>query len=52
MSPLEVVTEPFTIMLWGITSESIGMWLGAGDDADGGLRGLLPRPGWRKARPG
>ena len=43
--PPEVVTEPFTIMLWGITSESIGMWLGAGDDADGGLCGFAASPG-------
>jgi pyruvate, water dikinase len=27
--PPEVVTEPFTIMLWGITDDSIGNWLGA-----------------------
>ena len=46
--PSEVVTEPFTIMLWGITSESIGMWLGAGDDADGGLRGFAASPGVAK----
>ena len=43
--PPEVVTEPFTIMLWGITSESIGMWLGAGDEADGDLRGFAASPG-------
>lgn len=29
--PPEVVTEPFTIMLWGITSDSVSMWLGSGD---------------------
>ena len=43
--PPEVVTEPFTIMLWGITSESIGMWLGAGDEGDGDLRGFAASPG-------
>ncbi len=44
--PPEVVTEPFTIMLWGITSDSINMWLGAGeggDDAD--LSGFAASPG-------
>lgn len=43
-SPPEVVTEPFTIMLWGITSDSIGMWLGGADDA-GGLKGFAASPG-------
>ena len=43
--PPEVVTEPFTIMLWGITSDSIEMWLGAGDDDDADLRGFAASPG-------
>ncbi|HEY7468247.1 MAG TPA: PEP-utilizing enzyme [Acidimicrobiia bacterium] len=45
-SPPEVVTEPFTIMLWGITSDSIAMWLGA-DEAggEGDLRGFAASPG-------
>ncbi len=44
--PPEVVTEPFTIMLWGITSDSIGMWLGAGEEGgDGGLHGFAASPG-------
>jgi pyruvate,water dikinase len=45
--PPEVVTEPFTIMLWGITSESVAMWLGAGDgeSAAGELRGFAASPG-------
>jgi hypothetical protein len=29
-NPPEVITEPFTIMLFGITSEAIQRWLGAG----------------------
>ncbi|MBI4769751.1 MAG: hypothetical protein HY784_04880 [Chloroflexi bacterium] len=41
--PPEVVTEPFTIMLWGITSESISTWLGGG--ADGTLKGFAASPG-------
>lgn len=44
--PPEVVTEPFTIMLWGITSDSIKMWLGAGDEGgDSDLSGFAASPG-------
>jgi pyruvate,water dikinase len=43
--PPEVVTEPFTIMLWGITSDSVAMWLGAGEDGDADLRGFAASPG-------
>lgn len=42
--PPEVVNEPFTIMLWGITSDSIQKWLG-GVSADGGLSGFAASPG-------
>ncbi len=42
--PPEVVTEPFTIMLWGITSESVATWLGSGEDGDG-LKGMAASPG-------
>jgi pyruvate, water dikinase len=45
-SPPDVVTEPFTIMLWGITSDSISMWLGAGSGEGGGdLSGFAASPG-------
>ena len=44
-NPPEVVTEPFTIMLWGITSESVKAWLGGGTDASGGLSGFAASPG-------
>jgi pyruvate,water dikinase len=44
-NPPEVVTEPFTIMLWGITSDSVKAWLGGGDDAGGGLSGFAASPG-------
>ena len=43
-APPEVVTEPFTIMLWGITSDSIQKWLGGVSD-DGGLSGFAASPG-------
>src|SRR5487761_1198420 len=42
--PPEVVTEPFTVMLWGITSDSVQQWLG-GADTDGGLSGFAASPG-------
>ncbi|MDE3205623.1 MAG: hypothetical protein KGQ66_15560 [Acidobacteriota bacterium] len=42
--PPEVVTEPFTIMLWGITSDSVRNWLGTGEDASG-LTGMSASPG-------
>jgi pyruvate,water dikinase len=43
--PPEVVTEPFTIMLWGITSDSIANWLGGGTSEDGSLNGMAASPG-------
>ena len=43
--PPEVVTEPFTIMLWGITSDSIANWLGGGASEDGSLNGMAASPG-------
>jgi len=43
-NPPEVITEPFTIMLWGITSESIENWVGA-DETDGALSGMAASPG-------
>lgn len=43
-NPPEVITEPFTIMLWGITSESIRNWTG-GDSASGDLAGMAASPG-------
>jgi len=44
-TPPEVITEPFTVMLWGVTSESVDGWLGAADNADGSLKGMSASPG-------
>ncbi|MFQ5661290.1 MAG: PEP-utilizing enzyme [Gammaproteobacteria bacterium] len=45
--PPEVITEPFTIMLWGITSGSIQNWLGSGGETDDSavLKGFAGSPG-------
>jgi pyruvate,water dikinase len=44
--PPEVVTEPFTVMLWGITSDSVSAWLNTGSDSDdGSLSGFAASPG-------
>ena len=42
--PPEVITEPFTVMLWGVTSESVKQWLGGAAD-DGTLTGFAASPG-------
>lgn len=41
--PPEVVTEPFTVMLWGITSDSIRVWLSGASEAS--LSGFAASPG-------
>lgn len=43
--PPEVITEPFTIMLWGITSDSVENWLGSGDGDSDSLTGMSASPG-------
>ncbi len=43
-NPPDVITEPFTIMLWGITSEAVERWLEADEDG-GGLKGMAGSPG-------
>ena len=45
-TPPESITEPFTRMLWGITTEQVQQWLGAGEAVEGGgLRGMAASPG-------
>ncbi len=39
------VTEPFTIMLWGVTDESVSAWLGGAGDDPGLVRGFAASPG-------
>jgi pyruvate,water dikinase len=48
----EEINEPITIMLWGITEETIDQWLGAGADADGSaeLKGVAASPGVARGR--
>ncbi|HID05359.1 MAG TPA: PEP-utilizing enzyme, mobile region, partial [Aigarchaeota archaeon] len=44
--PPEVITEPFTIMLWGVTKDRIQQWLsGATAAAEKKLVGLPASPG-------
>jgi pyruvate, water dikinase len=43
--PPEVVTEPFTIMLWGITSDSVQGWLGSDDEDPNAIKGMSASPG-------
>ena len=42
--PPAVVTEPFTIMLYGITSERVSQWLSGGDSAAASA-GMAASPG-------
>ena len=43
-TPPEVITEPFTIMLWGITSDAVQRWA-TSDDEGAGLTGMAAAPG-------
>jgi len=43
--PPEVITEPFTVMLWGVTSDSVRQWLGGSDAGSGTLSGFAASPG-------
>lgn len=43
-TPPESITEPFTRMLWGITTEQVNQWLGS-DDESSGLKGMAASPG-------
>ena len=43
--PPAEINEPFTVMLWGITTDQVQQWLGAGDNEDGKLRGMAASAG-------
>lgn len=48
--PMEI-TEPFTRMLWGITTEQVESWLSAGDEgSEGHLKGMAASPGQVEGR--
>ena len=41
----DTITEPMTIMLWGITTERVQEWAAAEDHGDGALSGFAGSPG-------
>ncbi len=43
--PPEHITEPLTVMLWGITQESVQEWLGTEGEDGGELRGVAASAG-------
>lgn len=44
-TPPEFLTEPLTVMLWGITQEAVNDWLGSADDEPGLMRGVAASAG-------
>jgi len=44
-TPPEQISEPFTVMLWGITTEQVQQWLGADDAEEGVLKGMAASGG-------
>ncbi|MFM6975095.1 MAG: PEP-utilizing enzyme [Agromyces sp.] len=43
--PPAEINEPFTVMLWGITTEQVQQWLGASDGDGSGLKGMAASGG-------
>ena len=43
--PPAEINEPFTIMLWGITTEQVQQWLGADEGDANQLKGMAASPG-------
>jgi pyruvate,water dikinase len=41
----EAITEPMTIMLWGITTERVQEWATPAEDRDGAITGFAGSPG-------
>jgi pyruvate, water dikinase len=48
-TPPEVITEPFTIMLWGITTDAVKKWLNGNTDGTR-LEGMAASPGLVEGR--
>ena len=48
--PPESITEPLTVMLWGITQETVEEWLGVDPNGGSELRGVAASPGKVTAR--
>jgi pyruvate,water dikinase len=46
-NPPAVITEPFTIMLFGVTSENLKRWVGA-EEGGSALKGMAAAPGIRE----
>jgi pyruvate,water dikinase len=44
-TPPEVISEPFTLMLWGITTEQVQQWLGVDGGDDTLLKGMAASGG-------
>ena len=44
-TPPESITEPFTRMLWGITTEQVESWLSDDAEKGSGLKGMAASPG-------
>jgi pyruvate,water dikinase len=49
-APPEVITEPFTVMLWGITKETLDRWLEPREDSERILKGVAASPGIAEGR--
>ena len=43
--PPAEINEPFTVMLWGITTEQVQQWLGSDESGKGGLKGMAASGG-------
>ena len=44
-TPPAEITEPFTQMLWGITTEQVESWLSDDKEDDGSIKGMAASPG-------
>ncbi|WP_138998671.1 PEP-utilizing enzyme [Rhodococcus zopfii] len=49
-TPPPQITEPFTQMLWGITTEQVQQWLADDDGDDTGVTGMAASPGVAEGR--